>query len=424
MKITILNGNPEPANFDTSLAQLGASIQAEGHTVTQFDLRNLSLRYCIGCWGCWVKTPGQCSNGDATSLAMDRAVINADFVLWASPLKMGFLSNQLKMAFDKHLPLIHPYTLVDHGEAHHCKRYGHYPRLGLLLEKETSTDARDLQIVTDICSRTALNFKTRLEFSLTTETPLAEVARRILVLPARPLPLPERLPASAGVTVNPPAQVTLFNGSPRGRRGNTPIFLEQIAQGIGSSTEMHQLIRLKETNQMVQAFAEAECVLLGFPLYTDAMPGIVKHFIEALEPLAGRKENPPIGFLVQSGFPEALHSRYIERYLERLAERLGCPYLGTIVKGNGEGVRSMPPTSTRELFEELQTLGAGLARDGNLNPQILARLAAPESYPAILGPLFQLFLRMPLAHSYFDEMLKKNGVYDQRFAAPFAGELL
>jgi hypothetical protein len=58
------------------------------------------------------------------------------FVLWAAPLKMGFPSSLLKMALDKHLPLIHPYMLVDHGEAHHRKRYAHYPRIGLLLEKE------------------------------------------------------------------------------------------------------------------------------------------------------------------------------------------------------------------------------------------------------------------------------------------------
>jgi multimeric flavodoxin WrbA len=422
MKITILNGNPAASAFDTTLAELGTILQAEGHSLTQFDLRDLPLRYCIGCWGCWVKTPGQCSNGDTASLAMDRAVINADFVLWAAPLKMGFPSSLLKMALDKHLPLIHPYTLVDQGEAHHCKRYAHYPRIGLLLEKEPGTDERDLQIVSDICSRTALNLKTRLEFSLTSETPVAELARRIQSKPAHPLRLPGRLPASTGTSVAPPARLTLFNGSPRGRRGNTPIMLEQVAQGFGGPTEMHPLIRLKETDQMVQAFAGAECVLLGFPLYTDAMPGIVKHFIEALEPLAGRKNNPSIGFLVQSGFPEGLHSRYIERYLEKLAERLGCPYLGTIVKGNGEGIRLMPPTATRGLFEELQSLGAGLRRDGKLDPQILTRLAAPESYPAVLGPLFQLFLRLPLAHAYFDEMLKKNGVYAQRFARPFASE--
>ncbi len=113
MKITILNGNPTPSSFDTYLLQVQGSLEGGRHTVTRLDLRDLPLRYCIGCWGCWVKTPGECSSRDA-SLEMDRAVINADFVLWAAPLKMGFPSALLKMANDKHLPLIHPYMVVDH----------------------------------------------------------------------------------------------------------------------------------------------------------------------------------------------------------------------------------------------------------------------------------------------------------------------
>jgi hypothetical protein len=172
-------------------------------------------------------------------------------------------------------------------------------------------------------------------------------------------------------------------------------------------------------DNFVQAFASAECAWLGFPLYTDAMPGIVKRFIEALEPLAGRANNPPLGFLVQSGFPEGLHSRYIERYLEKLAARLGSPYLGTIVRGNGEGVRIMPPKMNQELFGNLQSLGAGLAGHGRLDPVLLARIATPERFPFYMGPVFQLFLRLPAAHSYFDDMLKKNGVYEQRFERPF-----
>ncbi len=135
MKITILNGNPGPSSFDTYLAQLGRVLRSAGHAVTQLDLRDMRLGYCIGCWGCWVKTPGECISRDA-SLEMDRAVIQADFVLWAAPLKMGFPSELLKRANDKHLPLIHPYTVVDQGEAHHRKRYARYPRLGLLVEKE------------------------------------------------------------------------------------------------------------------------------------------------------------------------------------------------------------------------------------------------------------------------------------------------
>lgn len=416
MKITVLNGNPLPSTFDTYLAQLKKALEASQHTVTQLDLRDMPLRYCIGCWGCWVKTPGQCVSQDA-SIEMDRAVINAEFVLWAAPLKMGFPTELLKRANDKHLPLIHPYAVVDHGEAHHLKRYPHYPRLGLLLEKEAGTGAEDLQIVSDIYCRTALNFKTRLEFSLTTETPLAEIVRRIASKSY--LPLPKRLAPTSGVAITPPGRLTLFNGSPRGRRGNTPIFLSEIAHGFRGTSEMHTLVRLKETRAMVQAFSQAECALIGFPLYTDSMPGVVKYFIEALEPLVGRPENPPVGFVVQSGFPEGLHSRYVERYLEKLAERLGSPYLGTVVKGNGEGVRSMPPAATHSLFANLQALGASLAEKGQFDPTALRTIAQPEQYPAILGPVFQVFLRQPVAHAYFDDMLKKNGAYERRFAQPF-----
>lgn len=419
MKITLLNGNPQPGAFDTYLGQLSTALQAGGHTVTQIDLRTRDLRYCIGCWDCWVKTPGQCMARDA-SLEIDAAVIQSDFTLWAAPLKMGFPSELLKRALDKHLPLIHPYMEVAYGEAHHLKRYPRYPRLGLLVEKEAAGDPGDLQIVSDIHCRTAINIKSRLEFSLTSETPVNEVVKRISDPHPGLLPLPQRLPPTQGTTVSPPGRLTFFNGSPRGAKGNTPAMLAQIAAGFGRPSETHHLVRIKESEQMVQAFAAAECVLLGFPLYTDSMPAITKHFIEALEPLVGRPGNPPLGFLVQSGFPEGLHSRYVERYLEKLAARLGSPYLGTVVKGNGEGTRLMPPEMNRALFTQLQAIGAGLAAQGRFDPAALQAIAKPESMPALLGPVFRLFVRLPVAHSYFDNMLKQNGAYDQRFARPFA----
>jgi hypothetical protein len=195
--------------------------------------------------------------------------------------------------------------------------------------------------------------------------------------------------------------------------------LEQLARGFGKPVETYHLVRMQETQQMVEAFAQAECAIVGFPLYTDAMPGLVKHFIEALEPLASRGINPPLGFLVQSGFPEGLHSRYIERYLEKLAARLGSPYLGTIVKGNGEGTRVTPPVLCRNLFNNLHALGAGLAANGRFDSALLRAIARPESYPAILEPVFRLSVHV-LAHAYYDNMLLQNRMFGQRFARPFA----
>jgi multimeric flavodoxin WrbA len=419
MKITILNGDPQQASLDEYLNLLSADLKSSGHIVTQINIRDIPLRYCTGCFNCWVKTPGKCATNDA-SIGIDQAVIQSDFTLWAAPLKMGFPSELLKMALDKHLPLIHPYMEVSHNEAHHLRRYPHSPRVGLLLEKEEMTDEQDLQIVTDIHRRTALNFKTRLEFSLTTETAIAELTARITTRKYSPLPWSGRLSPTTGVAINPPSKITIFNGSPRGHRGNTPLMLGQVAKGFGRETETYHLVRMKETDKMVQAFSQAECILLGFPLYTDSMPGVVKHFVEALEPLAGRKNNPPIAFFVQSGFPEALHSRYVERYLEKLATRLGSPYLGTIVRGGGEGTRDMPANMTQQLFDNLQILGANLAANGRFDPAQLQAVKGVERYPTILAPIFHLFVRLPMAHQYFDTMLKQNEVYEQRFARPFA----
>jgi multimeric flavodoxin WrbA len=425
MKITVLNGNTEASSFDAYLAELNARLEAGGHAVTQLDLRDLDIRYCIGCFGCWVKTPGICSNKDG-SCEMRQAVILSDFVLWAAPLRMGFPSAMLKKSMDKSIALVHPYGVVDQGEAHHLARYDHYPRLGLLVDTEVDTDSADLDIIANIFSRTALNFKTRLEFMMTTDRSVEEIVNRILEEPDSFVRAKKRLPAIPGERITPPGHLTIFNGSPRGRKGNTPVMLEQFGAGFaslaGNGYEIYHLNRMKNLDQHAQTFAEAECVWLGFPLYTDAMPGMVKTFIETLEPLRGRSDNPPIGFLVQSGFPEALHSRHIERYLQKLAARLDAPYLGTIVKGGGEGVRLMPDEANAKLFEAMRGLGKGFAGTGKLDPDLLPVVAGIERYPAILAPLFSLFLRLPIANSYWDNQLKQNGVFEERFAQPYKEE--
>jgi multimeric flavodoxin WrbA len=422
MNITILNGDPQSSAFDSYLAQIGAGLENRGHTVSQLDLRDLELRYCIGCFGCWVKTPGVCSLQDE-SCKMRRAVIHSDFTLWAAPLRMGFPSALLKMALDKSIPLIHPYMVVDQGEAHHRPRYEHYPRLGLLVDPESDTDAIDLEIVADIFSRTALNFKSRLEFSLTTDTPVKELVNCIADGPLSFLPIKKGLAPIPGESITPPKHLTIFNGSPRGSKGNTPIMLKQFGEGFtsipGHTYEINNLNRLKEKDKFSETFAAAECVWLGFPLYTDAMPGMVKNFIESLEPLRGRRNNPAIGFLVQSGFPEALHSRNVERYLEKLADRLDAPYLGTIVKGGGEGVRMVPEERNAGLFDALQGLGSGFAQTGQLHPDLLPVVAGVERYSPLLGPVFKVFLRTSAASWYWDSQLKGNRVYEERFAQPY-----
>jgi len=182
MNITILNGNPEDkkSGFDKYLSDLQLKLEKENHAVEALTLRDLEANYCTGCWSCWVKTPGECIFDD-DSHRVCRAVINSDLVLFASPVIMGYLSAEMKKFMDKLIPLIHPYLIVDQGEAHHKHRYptSDYPLGALLLEKTPGTDDKDIEIIKAIHARTMLNMKTKNAFTMLTDQPVEEVTHAI-----------------------------------------------------------------------------------------------------------------------------------------------------------------------------------------------------------------------------------------------------
>jgi multimeric flavodoxin WrbA len=180
MKITILNGNPnaDNARFDNYLKNLSDLLESSKHTVTILKLREIDIKYCTGCFGCWVKTPGECVVPDDMR-DVRREYIHSDLVLFASPVIMGFTSALLKKAHDKLIPLIHPYFELVQNEVHHLSRYDKYPLMGLLLGKGNDTDEEDLRIISDIYRRDAINLKTSFCFAKLTSDPVEEVANEI-----------------------------------------------------------------------------------------------------------------------------------------------------------------------------------------------------------------------------------------------------
>jgi multimeric flavodoxin WrbA len=166
MRIALLNGESDPASpFARLLDGIERRLLQQGHQVDRLDLAHMQLKGCLGCWSCWVKTPGQCARRD-DSEQVCRALIAADLALWASPLRLGFTSALLKRAADQMIPLIHPFFHLDRGEVHHRPRYKKYPLFGLLLGPEPGGDAEDVQITSDLWARTARNLQTRLAFTI------------------------------------------------------------------------------------------------------------------------------------------------------------------------------------------------------------------------------------------------------------------
>ena len=180
MKITILNGNPNADNgqFDNHLRELSDRIEQDKHTVTTMQLRDMDIRYCVGCFGCWVKTPGECvTRDDSHDICCE--YINSDLVIFASPIIMGFTSALLKKVYDKLISLVLPYFELVQNEVHHVARYDKYPLMGLLLEKDHDTDEEDIKIISDIYKRSAINLKSSFCFTGFIDDPVEKTANEI-----------------------------------------------------------------------------------------------------------------------------------------------------------------------------------------------------------------------------------------------------
>jgi multimeric flavodoxin WrbA len=176
MRMTILNGDPDPASaFQEYVQEVDRHLAALGHAVIRLDLVKFDLKGCSGCWGCWVKTPGECVKRD-DSVVVCRAAIDADLLVLASPITMGFTTALLKRAADQMIPLVHPYFVVEGGEIHHRARYAKYPKFGLLLDVGSGSDTEDYEITTEMWRRMARNLKSQLVISAVSNRTAKEVA--------------------------------------------------------------------------------------------------------------------------------------------------------------------------------------------------------------------------------------------------------
>lgn len=92
------------------------------------DLNEYNLKNCIGCFGCWVKTPGLCVIKDKNE-EINSAFINSDFVIYVGRITYGSYSVTLKRSLDRLIPNISPFFKIINNEVHHKPRYKKYPQL-------------------------------------------------------------------------------------------------------------------------------------------------------------------------------------------------------------------------------------------------------------------------------------------------------
>lgn len=148
MKVLILNGNPkaEYKEFDLYLKNLQLSLENKKHETKHIMLRSFQLHDCVGCYACWLKTPGICCFDDGMDKIL-KEYLAADIVISASPVIMSFISALLKRVNDRMLPVVHPFLKLREDRMSHLLRYTHYPKSVLLLDNPENSEERSSDFI-------------------------------------------------------------------------------------------------------------------------------------------------------------------------------------------------------------------------------------------------------------------------------------
>lgn len=103
-------------------------LAGRGFELEEADIGAGELAHCMGCFGCWIKKPGECVIGDGMA-ELNRKAMNSDAVFYLCPVVFGQFSANIKDAIDRWLPNMLPFfEMRPDGSTIHPPRYDDYPK--------------------------------------------------------------------------------------------------------------------------------------------------------------------------------------------------------------------------------------------------------------------------------------------------------
>lgn len=136
----------------TDLKDLPIKIQGEYKIIKPTN----QIHHCLGCFACWVKTPGQCIIHDGfENTGIDMSKCNELIII--SQCYYGSVSPFIKMVQDRAISYIHPDFVVRQGELHHKRRYQNIITLSAYFYGEDITE-NEKQIAQHMIEANALNY--------------------------------------------------------------------------------------------------------------------------------------------------------------------------------------------------------------------------------------------------------------------------
>lgn len=107
--------------MDLVISDRTLDLAGAGATATVIDLSQLKIGPCVGCFGCWVKTPGKCVIRD-DACRVYPYLAKSTRLLLVSRVRYGSYDTVMKTMLERAIPIQQAFIRIHHGETHHIQR--------------------------------------------------------------------------------------------------------------------------------------------------------------------------------------------------------------------------------------------------------------------------------------------------------------
>jgi multimeric flavodoxin WrbA len=402
MKALILTDNEYKTTVYTSLYQQVIQIlEQKGYEVTIKEAGR-TLHNCIGCFGCWVKTPGECViRDDMTSI--NRLYVNSDAVIFLSPVVFGQFSANIKNVFDRLLPRLLPFFIRKaNGSTAHPLRYAKNPQV-YIIGYGNGLETEDIQLFKDITIKHHPEIITGLYQGVQDKEKIETLFMQKYIIP----PLPQApVPDAAGYSARKTAEnektefrrkkVVFVNGSPRAEAQTASAsFIARAAGLFDDSLYEKETIQVRKVSQpeeekVFDKIKTADAVIFVFPLYVFCLPGLLTGFLrdyaDFVKTTAQGQNSPFVYTVINCGFPEPYINTEAAGVIKSFCRHTGMKFRSSILIGGGvmiTNAEKAPPVKKTlqkldaaflAMTDDIQTAGTEPPKDVLLKANFPVRL--------------------------------------------------
>lgn len=122
--------------------------------IAYVDLSKKKVANCVGCYGCWTKTPGRCVIRDDAATIYP-LIAKSDSVIYVTHVKYGGYDQTMKAMLERAIPIQQAFIRLVDGETHHVQRDVR-PKKALIVAYGT-TDGEERALFGDLVRRNAKN---------------------------------------------------------------------------------------------------------------------------------------------------------------------------------------------------------------------------------------------------------------------------